>query len=431
MIMISKMRDKINPRKKRLNLEEAKGQKVKKSFGPDFIYFMVENEPTSYRKAVTSSECTTALNVVPWETEGESVLREACPTCASFHDLLLFSYLSFILSEVAASEFSHLNHSLSHRPVSVKPDISKPDISKASSAGERGDPKIRHSGLQFRPPHHDFSLMDILPGKLTSYILDSWYSLGPKQLGNGIDVYLAPLIDDLKTLWDKGVKVYDAYKKENFTLRAMIFCTISDFLAYENLSGYGTKVIDPEVLDSWQSDIILMLCELEMYFPPSFFDIMVYLVLTETHPNACRQPQQAAALSWLLRCKETWPQQPLLGLLRRTHCPRVATFKDLEEKETTTVVINPLLGRMAEKQKMKECRPSTQVFYVKDPSKSRWHIIFHGKRRILGVENVVDEDEYDKFNELPPFTNGVPSLDGDTMETTYLRSDHNKGLWVS
>ncbi|GKE17798.1 reverse transcriptase domain-containing protein [Tanacetum coccineum] len=63
----------------------------------------------------------------------------------------------------------------------------------------------------------------------------------PKQLGNDIDVYLAPLIDDLKTLWDKGVKVYDAYKKENFTLRAMIFRTISDFPAYGNLSGYSTK----------------------------------------------------------------------------------------------------------------------------------------------------------------------------------------------
>ncbi|GJZ21013.1 hypothetical protein Tco_0558052 [Tanacetum coccineum] len=36
---------------------------------------------------------------------------------------------------ICTSEFSHLNHSLSHRPVSVKPDISKPDISKASSAG--------------------------------------------------------------------------------------------------------------------------------------------------------------------------------------------------------------------------------------------------------------------------------------------------------
>ncbi|GJY72271.1 hypothetical protein Tco_0475974 [Tanacetum coccineum] len=41
MIMISKMRDKINPRKKRLNLEEAKGQKVEKSFGLDFISFMI------------------------------------------------------------------------------------------------------------------------------------------------------------------------------------------------------------------------------------------------------------------------------------------------------------------------------------------------------------------------------------------------------
>ncbi|GKD52691.1 RNA-directed DNA polymerase, eukaryota [Tanacetum coccineum] len=44
------------------------------------------------------SGCTTALDVVPWETDGESVLREACLTRASFHDLLLFSYLSFIVS---------------------------------------------------------------------------------------------------------------------------------------------------------------------------------------------------------------------------------------------------------------------------------------------------------------------------------------------
>ncbi|GJZ17162.1 hypothetical protein Tco_0553285 [Tanacetum coccineum] len=228
------------------------------------------------------------------------------------------------------------------------------------------------------------------------YIMMSLLIEGPKQPGNDIDVYLAPLIDDLKTLWDKGVKVYDAYKRETFTLRAMIFCTISDFPAYGNLSGYSTKgkfacpvcedqtssrwlpnckktvftghrrslvrnhpyrkmkreldgtteygrvpssypanikklvsvqdcklvgmkshdchvfmthmipiairgllpnnvrhtitklclffnmihskVIDLEVLDSWQSDIILTLCELEMYFPPSFFDVMVHLV---------------------------------------------------------------------------------------------------------------------------------------------------------
>ncbi|GJU84076.1 hypothetical protein Tco_1291622 [Tanacetum coccineum] len=73
---------------------------------------------------------------------------------------------------------------------------------------------------------------------------------------------------------------------------------------------------------------------------------------------------------------------------------------------------------------------ATQVFYVKDPSKSRWHIVLHGKRSILGVENVVDEDEYDQLDELPPFCDGVPPVDDDIVETTYLRSDHNEGLWV-
>ncbi|KAL4591741.1 hypothetical protein LXL04_004712 [Taraxacum kok-saghyz] len=37
-------------------------------------------------------------------------------------------------------------------------------------------------------------------------------------------------------------------------------------------------VINPEVLDSWQNDIILTLCQLKMYFPPSFFDVMVHLI---------------------------------------------------------------------------------------------------------------------------------------------------------
>ncbi|KAL4575729.1 hypothetical protein LXL04_011813 [Taraxacum kok-saghyz] len=73
------------------------------------------------------------------------------------------------------------------------------------------------------------------------YIMMSLLIQGPTQPGNDIDVYMSPLIDDLKTLWSSGVDVYDAYKKEQFQLRAMIFCTISDFPAYGNLSGYKTK----------------------------------------------------------------------------------------------------------------------------------------------------------------------------------------------
>jgi len=39
---------------------------------------------------------------------------------------------------------------------------------------------------------------------------------GSKQLGNDIDVYLNPLIEDLKLLWTEGVDVFDAFKNESF-----------------------------------------------------------------------------------------------------------------------------------------------------------------------------------------------------------------------
>jgi len=62
-----------------------------------------------------------------------------------------------------------------------------------------------------------------------------------RQLGNVIDVYLSPLIKDLRLLWNDGVEVFDAYEKVNFNLRALLFCTINNFLAYRNLSGYSVE----------------------------------------------------------------------------------------------------------------------------------------------------------------------------------------------
>jgi Transposase family tnp2 len=64
---------------------------------------------------------------------------------------------------------------------------------------------------------------------------------GPKQPENDIDVYLAPLLEDLNKLWRDGVRVFDLYLKKHFTLRAIIFYTINDFPAYGNLSGYKNK----------------------------------------------------------------------------------------------------------------------------------------------------------------------------------------------
>ncbi|KAL6137821.1 hypothetical protein ACLB2K_063110 [Fragaria x ananassa] len=60
---------------------------------------------------------------------------------------------------------------------------------------------------------------------------------GPKQPGNDIDVYLQPLIDYLKLLWNGVEGVYDAYRGGYFKLKVVFFWTINDFPAYGNLSG--------------------------------------------------------------------------------------------------------------------------------------------------------------------------------------------------
>ncbi|KAL0556682.1 hypothetical protein IC582_005197 [Cucumis melo] len=64
---------------------------------------------------------------------------------------------------------------------------------------------------------------------------------GPKQPRNEIDVYLAPLVDDLKILWHDGVECYDAYQDQCFRLKAILLWTINDFLAYGNLCGCTVK----------------------------------------------------------------------------------------------------------------------------------------------------------------------------------------------
>lgn len=45
----------------------------------------------------------------------------------------------------------------------------------------------------------------------------------PKQLGNDIDVYLMPLIKDLRILWEEGVDVDDVYTCDNFKLHVLLF----------------------------------------------------------------------------------------------------------------------------------------------------------------------------------------------------------------
>ena len=44
-----------------------------------------------------------------------------------------------------------------------------------------------------------------------------------------------------------------------------------------------------------------------------------------------------------------------------------------------------------------------QVFYITDPSNKKKKIVLPRKQSIAGVENVTDAEEYNQFNDIPPF----------------------------
>ncbi|XP_010679716.2 uncharacterized protein LOC104895019 [Beta vulgaris subsp. vulgaris] len=72
-----------------------------------------------------------------------------------------------------------------------------------------------------------------------SFLILSTLIPGPTSPGNKIDVYMQPLIEELLELWNVGSETYDAFKDENFNMRAGLLWTISDFPAYGMLSGWS------------------------------------------------------------------------------------------------------------------------------------------------------------------------------------------------
>lgn len=104
----------------------------------------------------------------------------------------------------------------------------------------------------FNPNNSNSNPYSLWPVFLTIYNLPPWMSLkdahvklalvipGRKSPGQNLDVFLRPLIDDLKMLYTEGALTYDAYRKNNFEMRAILLWTVSNFPAYAMLSGWST-----------------------------------------------------------------------------------------------------------------------------------------------------------------------------------------------
>jgi hypothetical protein len=68
-----------------------------------------------------------------------------------------------------------------------------------------------------------------------------------------------------------------------------------------------------------------------------------------------------------------------------------------------------------------------QVFYIPDTINKRLKVVIPEKQWIVGVENAIDEEEFDQFDEIPPFiTSMIKPRIPSANEAPYLRNDHHE-----
>ncbi|KAF5446854.1 hypothetical protein F2P56_032452 [Juglans regia] len=163
----------------------------------------------------------------------------------------------FVSSKTAVAMKWHASERVNDDNVMRHPADSKVwkdfDLHYPTFASNSRNVRIGLASDGFNPFNNIAKPYSIWPMILVPYNLPPWLCMkdpylilsllipGPKAPGNDIDVYLRPLIDELKYLWEDGVNTYDASTSSRFRLHAALLWTINDFPAYANLSGWSTK----------------------------------------------------------------------------------------------------------------------------------------------------------------------------------------------
>ena len=80
-----------------------------------------------------------------------------------------------------------------------------------------------------------------------------------------------------------------------------------------------SKFIDPRRLDELENEAAIVLCQMEMYFPPSFFDIMVHLIVHLVREIGLCGP---VYLQWMYLVE--WYMKVLKGYTKNQHQPEAS-----------------------------------------------------------------------------------------------------------
>lgn len=127
-----------------------------------------------------------------------------------------------------------------------------PDSSFPSFASQPHNVRLGLCTDGFSPFGRSGKQYSCWPVIVTPYNLPPWLCMkkpfmllsliipGSKSPKGNLDMFLQPVIDELKHLWHMGMRTYDVSKKQNFNLKVTLCVTISDFPVYAMLSGWST-----------------------------------------------------------------------------------------------------------------------------------------------------------------------------------------------
>ncbi|XP_075085065.1 uncharacterized protein LOC142168301 [Nicotiana tabacum] len=94
-----------------------------------------------------------------------------------------------------------------------------------------------HMGLHYENRRPDGVLRHPSDGEVWKH-----FDRGPHNPKKLIDIYMQPLIDELKLLWHQDVETYDISTKQNFRFCAALMWTINDFSTYIMMFEWSTVV---------------------------------------------------------------------------------------------------------------------------------------------------------------------------------------------
>lgn len=134
-----------------------------------------------------------------------------------------------------------------------------------------------------------------------------------------------------------------------------------------------------------------------------------------------------ASLSYYGIIQEIWELEYSTFKVPLFQCKWVSRRGSVQKDDCGFIVVD--ITRMRETDEpLILASQAKQIFYIKDTKNPQWDVVVPGKRQILGVGDVEDEEEYDAFDDLPPFS--IPTNDDMEeieLETNYARIDHQEG----